>query len=111
MKFRSRRDLFVNLMIYTGIAVILIPLYPLIEGEKGAGEIAIVIFCLIISGMLLWILYGTSYTIDKKYITYRSGPLKGKIEIATIQTVIKSLRWIPAGFCHQRRNCEIWKIR
>lgn len=88
MKFRSRRDLFVHLIIYGAIAIMFVPQYPLIEGVTGPGEIAIVIFCLIVSGMLLWILYGTWYTIDKKYITYCSGPLRGKIEIVTIHTVI-----------------------
>lgn len=88
MKFRSRRDLFVNLVIYVGIAVMLAPLYSLINGEINAAGIAIVIFCLVFSGLLLWLLYGTWYIIDDKYITYQSGPLNGKIEIDKIHTVL-----------------------
>ncbi len=90
MKFRSRRDPFVSFVIYGAIVVMLAPLYQLVatEGETGAGAIAAVIFCLFVSAFLLWLLYGTWYSIDNKHVKYKSGPLQGKIEIDTIHTLI-----------------------
>lgn len=88
MKFRSRNDLFVQFVIYGAIAVMLIPLYPAIDGKLNVAAIAMIIFCLSISGLLLWILFDTWYIIDNKHVTYRSGPLSGKIEIEKIHTVI-----------------------
>lgn len=77
-----------SMVIYGGIIVMLAPLYPLLKKEVSAGDIAIVIFCLAISGLLLWILYGTWYKIDDTQISYYSGPLKGRIAIEKIKTVI-----------------------
>ncbi len=88
MKFSSRRDLVVCMAIYGAIAVMLAPLYPLVKNETGPGTIGIIIFCLAISGLLLWILFGTRYEIDNTHILYRSGPIKGRIEIEKIHTVI-----------------------
>ncbi len=66
----------------------LVPLYPLVVGQLSVTGIVMVIFCLVVSGFLLWLLYGTGYIIDNSYITYYSGPVKGKIEIEKIHTVI-----------------------
>ncbi len=89
MRYKSRRDLFVTSVIYGAIAVMFAPLYPVITGQAaGTGAIIILLFFVAVSTLLLWILYGTKYTIDNEYITYSSGPIKGKIEISKIHTVI-----------------------
>ncbi|HSP40316.1 MAG TPA: PH domain-containing protein [Gillisia sp.] len=88
MKFKSRRDLFFNLMIFGAIAVLLAPIYSLWTGGITTGTIAFMIYCIAVSCFLLWFFYGTWYTIDSKQITYHSGPFKGKIEIEKINKVI-----------------------
>jgi len=40
----------------------------MLEGSFGADEVAIGIFCLTASGLLLWLLYSTSYHIDDVYV-------------------------------------------
>lgn len=88
MKLRGRRDLFVSLVIYATITIMYMPLYPLFQGKINLGGIAMLLFILAVSALLLCVLHGTSYTVDQKQYTYKSGPIKGKVEIEKINTVI-----------------------
>jgi len=88
MKFRSRRDLFVSLVIYGAIAIMLVPMVSFPKEVVSPVGIAVILFILAVSALLLWILHGTWYCIDNSHVTYRSGPVKGKIEIGKIHTVV-----------------------
>ena len=43
----------------------------------------------LIVGFLFWVYHDTSYKITKKYFKYRSGPIRGKIELSRIKEIIK----------------------
>ena len=88
MKFRSRRDIWVNLVIYGTIAILIFPLFPLLNNKATAGSVGMAIFCIAVAVFLLWVLYGTYYIIGESHINYYSGPIRGKIEIEKIHTII-----------------------
>lgn len=89
MKFRSRRDTWVNLLMYGTVALLIIPLFPLWNENVSAGSVGISIFCIAVAAFLLWVLYGTFYIIDNKHIRYYSGPVRGKVEIEKVHTIVK----------------------
>jgi hypothetical protein len=89
MRFRSRRDIWVSLVIYGTVAILIIPLFLLVNSGASVGVIIMAIFCIAVVGLLLWIYYGTYYIIDNTHIKYFSGPIRGKIEIEKIHTIIK----------------------
>jgi hypothetical protein len=41
------------------------------------------------TGLFLWIWFGTSYEVGDRFITYRSGPIWGKIQIKDIREVYR----------------------
>lgn len=86
-KFKSRKDnLFALVILATVIHLIFIPVFQYINSGLHpsmviyVANLAIVVF-------LAWLWYGTYYIIDDVYIHYRSGPLRGKIAIASIREV------------------------
>lgn len=46
-----------------------------------------------ISSLLVWILLDTKYTITNKHIYYCSGPIRGKIEVMSIQKIEHVTTW------------------
>ena len=46
-----------------------------------------IVICVVSAVLLLWILLGTNYSIEGSYLKYKSGPLKGKIDIFRIHTI------------------------
>lgn len=89
MRFSSRRDLWVNILMYASIALLIFPLFPLFQEKFTLGSVGIAVFCIGVAVLLLWLLYGTYYIIDEANITYHSGPIRGKIEIDKIHTIVK----------------------
>ena len=89
MKFRSRRDIWISLVLYGTIALLIIQLFPLLNEKVNGVSVAIALFCISLAIFLLWVLYGTYYFIDDTYIKYYSGPIRGKIEIEKIHTIVK----------------------
>jgi len=52
-----------------------------------------IIICVVSAGLLLWILVGTNYKIEGSYLKYKSGPIKGKIDIFRIHTIEHQKNW------------------
>ena len=38
----------------------------------------------------MWLFYGTKYELTKTYLKYKSGPIRGKIELKKITQIIKN---------------------
>src|SRR5690606_19703093 len=74
--------------IYGTIAILIFPLFPLLNKEATAGAVGIAIFCIAVAVFLLWVLYGTCYVIGESHINYYSGPIRGRIEIEEIHTIL-----------------------
>jgi hypothetical protein len=56
--------------------------------ENGVSIAPIVIVSLVI-GFLLWVLLDTRYVIKNHFLLYRSGPIRGRIDIQNIQKIKK----------------------
>lgn len=88
IRFRSRiGKLTVALSIFC-IAIMLIPVVPLFLQEMNIAAFLILLTILTLSILLLWLVFNTGYTISNTHVFYYSGPLKGKIEINSIHTII-----------------------
>ncbi len=46
------------------------------------------ILMLIVAVLLLWLNFGTEYELNKTELNYKSGPIRGKIEIENIKEII-----------------------
>lgn len=53
-----------------------------------------IVICVVSAILLLWILLGTNYSIEGSYLKYKSGPLKGKIDIFRIHTIEHQKNWM-----------------
>jgi len=96
MKFKSRKDRLTLITIY-GLITILIGLFILdfINGGIEKGEIWQYLVILGVIVLLISVLHGTNYELTEKYLKYNCGPIRGKIEINRINTIIKDkTQWV-----------------
>ncbi|MEQ9165038.1 MAG: PH domain-containing protein [Fulvivirga sp.] len=90
MKFESKKDiLFNSVMIGTLGLLLWIMVMGSTNGLSGETKYVALFFTLCLTGLLLWIYFGTSYSITQHTLSYRSGPIRGKIEIEKIKEIIK----------------------
>jgi len=91
MKFKSRKDtLFITVIYGLILFFIVMFLVDLVDNgiEKNEGWMYLVI--LAATGLLIWIFHGTKYELTKKYLKYKSGPIRGEIELEKITQIIKN---------------------
>ena len=91
MKFKSRKDiLFQILTIGLSGLFIGIILFQTFSNETVNYEfIWSNILMLLVIGFLLWLNFGTEYELTQTELKYKSGPIRGKIEIERIREIIK----------------------
>ncbi|MEQ8475370.1 PH domain-containing protein [Fulvivirga sp.] len=90
MKFESKKDiLFNSVMLGTLGLLIWIMAMVLTNGLSGETKYITLFFTLCLTGLVLWVYFGTSYSITQHTLSYRSGPIRGKIEIEKIKEIIK----------------------
>ena len=85
MKFTSRKDiLFTSLLL--GVISLLVGLIilQLYQGKEWHWA-NLLVFVVIL--LLLWIYFDTSYLLTKEHLIYKSGPIRGKINIVDIREV------------------------
>jgi hypothetical protein len=89
MKFKSRKGAsFKILLVGAFVFFILLKLIGYkITGYKIFWPDAIMVLLLV---MLLWLYFGTEYELTPSHLKYRSGPLRGKVEIQKIKEIIKN---------------------
>ena len=85
MKFSSRKDILFTVLIL-GVSFLLIGLtfLQLYQGKEWHWA-NLLVFAVIF--LLLWIYFDTSYLLTKEHLIYKSGPIRGKINIANIKEV------------------------
>ena len=90
MKFKSRKDKLSIITIY-GMISFFIGMFLLDLENDGIekGEIWQYLVILTVIGLLISVLHGTNYELTEKYLKYRSGPIRGKIEINRINEILK----------------------
>lgn len=91
MKFKSRKDILFQLLgsvlIGSFIGFVLFRIFS--DGIENYSFIWIDILMLSVAGFLIWLVLGTKYELTQTVFKYKSGPIKGEIEIEKIQEIIK----------------------
>ena len=75
------------LLTVIGAFLLLISLYVLFFEDLIVGTIIGSSLLIIVSLFCFWILLDTNYKIDNTHVYYVSGPIRGKIEIASIRKI------------------------
>jgi hypothetical protein len=84
-RFLSSKSTFTYIFLWAIVLFMIVVLYLGIR-ENGVSIIPIVIVSLVI-GFLLWVLLDTRYVIKNHFLLYRSGPIRGRINIEQIQKI------------------------
>ena len=91
MKFKSRKDILFQLLTFgfSGLFIGVI-LFQTFSSKAVNFEIIISdILILLVIIFLLWLNFGTEYELTQTELKYKSGPLRGKIEIKRIKEIVK----------------------
>lgn len=90
MKFSSRKSPFFSILILGCVAFLMtISLFGPVFGWIEKQDYWVIIVFAAISALLLWIYFGTRYELTDTELMYRSGPLRGKIELVRIREIKK----------------------
>jgi hypothetical protein len=91
MKFKSRKDILFQLLGFSiigfFIGIILFRIFS--DGIENYNFMWTDIFMLAVAGCLIWLGLGTNYELTQTELKYKSGPIRGKIEIDKIHEIIK----------------------
>ena len=91
MKFTSRKDILFQLIGFSIIGFFIgIILYRIFsDGIENYNFMWTDILLLAIAGFLIWLGLGTNYELTQTELKYKSGPIRGKIEIDKIHEIVK----------------------
>lgn len=84
-RFLSSKSTFTYIFLWAIVLFMIVVLYLGIK-KNGVSLIPIIIVSLVIS-FLLWVLLDTRYVIKNHFLLYRSGPIRGRIDIQKIQKI------------------------
>ncbi|KAA8485409.1 PH (Pleckstrin Homology) domain-containing protein [Arcticibacter tournemirensis] len=90
MKFRSDTDIFFDVFIFGPVLILLIPLSEIIININDSSAILSLIVILAVIAFFVWVRFGTYYVIKESQLLYRSGPIRGSIDIQSVHTLIKN---------------------
>ncbi|MDT0294014.1 PH domain-containing protein [Mesonia ostreae] len=91
MKFESRKDILFQLFVF-GFSILIIGFILFRSFSNGKFNYEFFWFdvvLLLTIVFLFWLYLGTHYQLSPTELTYKSGPLRGKIEIYRIKEIIK----------------------
>jgi hypothetical protein len=90
MLFSSRKSVFFSLLIFGMIAfTALVFFFGIGFGWIEKSDYWIALPFTVIISLFLWIYFGTYYKLTDTELIYRSGPIRGKIEIHQIREIVK----------------------
>lgn len=88
MIVKSRKNIVTVLVFYACIALLLwLSIENIINLGFSLSTIFLCLLTLLLSGTLLWIIFGTYYKITSTDVHYHFGPIKGKLEINNIKEI------------------------
>ncbi len=85
--YKAKRKGFINYLLIGFMALPFIFFY--FDKDKFIEEPFLILLLVIPLILILWIYFDTSYKIENDKLIYRSGFLRGKIEIASITEIVK----------------------
>ena len=84
-RFLSSKNTF-TIVILWGIVLFFIVML-VINYEKGNFPVIPMIIISLVTGFVLWVLLDTRYVIKNNFLLYRSGPIRGRIDITKIKSI------------------------
>ncbi len=84
-RFLSTKNTF-TIVILWGIVLFFIVMLAL-NYEKGNFPVIPMIIISLVTGFVLWVLLDTRYVIKNNFLLYRSGPIRGRIDITKIKSI------------------------
>jgi len=84
-RFLSTKNTF-TIVILWGIVLFFIVMLAL-NFEKGKFPVIPMIIISLVTGFVLWVLLDTRYVIKNNFLLYRSGPIRGRIDITKIKSI------------------------
>jgi len=84
-RFLSTKNTF-TIVILWGIVLFFIVMLAL-NFEKGNFPVIPMIIISLVTGFVLWVLLDTRYVIKNNFLLYRSGPIRGRIDITKIKSI------------------------
>lgn len=105
MKFVSRKDLWLSIVIWISILLLvgagLSPLFK--EGAGYIGGSIIFVLCTAFAGFMAWLWLGTNYELGEKELIVRSGPIAKSIPYDGIAKANRTSSWLASSALSSRR--------
>lgn len=91
MKFKSRKDLLFQVLTFgfIGLFIGIILFQTFFNKVVNFESVFSDFLLLLVIGFLLWLNFGTEYELTQTKLKYRSGPIRGEIEIERIKEIVK----------------------
>ena len=85
MIFKSGKALWAGVIVWGVVGLMAFNAVRVISDQSN--DPFYLIFTALITALLLWVWFGTYYTIEGQHLKYRSGPVHGVIDIASIRKI------------------------
>jgi hypothetical protein len=91
LRFPSRRDLWITVLIWVAaVAIVIIGGERLVNPGPVVGRLLVAGLCLGMAGFTVWILYSTFYELTDEKLIIRTGPIRYVVKLEAIQQVTPS---------------------
>jgi hypothetical protein len=84
-RFLSTKNTFTVAVLWSLVLFLILSL--VLNFQKGSFPLMPVIIVSLVIGFVLWIILDTRYVIKNNFLLYRSGPLRGRIDITKIKSI------------------------
>jgi hypothetical protein len=84
-RFLSTKNPFTVIVLWILVLSLLVSL--ILNFNKGNNPLIPVIIVSLVIGFVLWVILDTRYVIKNNFLLYRSGPIRGRVDITKIKSI------------------------
>ena len=107
--FESKRDAWLVVMLWAGALVTAYAAFAQLESEASLiVRAAMLVGLVAAAGFMLWVLYGTNYTLAGDTLLIRCGPFRSRVPLAAIDSVKPSRNPLTSPACSLDRLLIKW---
>ena len=90
-RFRSKVDTWILILMIVAIVFQVIAVgAAALQADDPLATTGLLLLVIGVSGLMLWLLVGTHYTVDRGYIRIASGPFRWKVPIEDITSIART---------------------
>ena len=89
-RFLSTKNTFTIVVLWILVLFLFVSL--VLNFNKGNDPLIPVIIVSLVIGFVLWVILDTRYVIKSNFLLYRSGPIRGRVDITKIKSIIEDLK-------------------